>query len=588
MSGREARDVGEQRRALDPVGHLEVGSRAPSAGPGRCTPRDRRASRSTARSTVPSSDCSALCGSLSMGSPGAVHSARDRPRLPPLDRSRPAGRRRGPRLDDPRRGRARVPRRGRRRDRRQRRPRPGVDRPRPRRSRPARLAYAHGSAFTTEPLEAYAAEIGPRLPVDDPAIYPVSGGSEAIETALKLARAYHLARGETDRWIVVSPAGAATTATRSARSTCRAGGRCAGRTRAGSAGSGTCRRPTRTAPASPAPTPSATRAGARRRARADASRPPGPGTRRGVRRRADRRGDARARPCRRTTTGRAIAEVCRRHGVLLIADEVMTGFGRTGRWFGLDHWGVRPDILVAAKGATLRLLAVRVRRGVRRESTTRSSAAGGFVHGFTYSHAPGGAAVAREVLRILDDEDLVEASGPRASGSRTLLARAARRRIPTVGEIRGRGPDGRPGARRRPRDARAVPARGAPDRARRPGGPRARASSSTPGRATRTASTATRSCSGRRSSSPTTSSSGSPTASRARSRRRRRGLGRPGSGAGCGSRRGAARRSRRRSAATRSPRCRAGGSPTAPSRRGRSPTAAASPSRRRGRRGPPR
>ena len=48
----------------------------------------------------------------------------------------------------------------------------------------------------------------------------------------------------------------------------------------------------------------------------------------------------------------AIAAVCRRHGVLLIADEVMTGFGRTGRWFGLDHWGVRPDLLVAAKGAT--------------------------------------------------------------------------------------------------------------------------------------------------------------------------------------------------------------------------------------------
>ena len=58
-----------------------------------------------------------------------------------------------------------------------------------------RLSYAHGSAFTTQPLEAYAAEIGPRLPVDDPAIYPVSGGSEAIETALKLARSYHLAQG---------------------------------------------------------------------------------------------------------------------------------------------------------------------------------------------------------------------------------------------------------------------------------------------------------------------------------------------------------------------------------------------------------
>src|SRR5712691_615558 len=67
-----------------------------------------------------------------------------------------------------------------------------------------RLSYAHGSAFTTEPLEAYAREISVHLPVDGPAIYPVSGGSEAIETALKLARTYHLARGEADRWIVVS------------------------------------------------------------------------------------------------------------------------------------------------------------------------------------------------------------------------------------------------------------------------------------------------------------------------------------------------------------------------------------------------
>ena len=65
-----------------------------------------------------------------------------------------------------------------------------------------RLAYAHGSAFTSEPLEAYAREVARHLPVDDPAIYPVSGGSEAIETALKLARAYHLARGESERWIV--------------------------------------------------------------------------------------------------------------------------------------------------------------------------------------------------------------------------------------------------------------------------------------------------------------------------------------------------------------------------------------------------
>ena len=65
-----------------------------------------------------------------------------------------------------------------------------------------RLAYAHGSTFTTAALEAYALEVGPHLPMDDPAIYPVSGGSEGIETALKLARAYHLAQGQVDRLII--------------------------------------------------------------------------------------------------------------------------------------------------------------------------------------------------------------------------------------------------------------------------------------------------------------------------------------------------------------------------------------------------
>ena len=66
-----------------------------------------------------------------------------------------------------------------------------------------RVAYAHGSVFTTEPLERWVAAVGPHLPMDDAAIYPVSGGSEATETALKMARAYHVARGETERWIVI-------------------------------------------------------------------------------------------------------------------------------------------------------------------------------------------------------------------------------------------------------------------------------------------------------------------------------------------------------------------------------------------------
>ena len=213
-----------------------------------------------------------------------------------------------------------------------------------------RVAYAHGSAFTTEPLERYAREVGPLLPVDDPAIYPVSGGSEAIETALKLARAYHLARGEPDRDVVLARWGSYHGNTLGALDL---SGRpplrrpyepWLGRFRHVSAAYPYRAGLTRVR------TPSATRRALA--AELDAAiREAGPG----------RVAAFVAEPIVGATLAAvvppddywpAIAEVCRRHGVLLVADEVMTGFGRTGRWFGLDHWGVRPDLLVAAKGAT--------------------------------------------------------------------------------------------------------------------------------------------------------------------------------------------------------------------------------------------
>jgi hypothetical protein len=132
-----------------------------------------------------------------------------------------------------------------------------------------------------------------------------------------------------------------------------------------------------------------------------------------------------------------IAEVCRRHGVLLIADEVMTGFGRTGRWFGSDHWGLRPDLLVAAKGATSGYwpFGFVAASGAIHAAVTGST---GFVHGFTYSHSAVGAAVAREVLRTLETEGLVEASAAKGDRLQALLTGALGEH-PALGEIRGRG-----------------------------------------------------------------------------------------------------------------------------------------------------
>jgi adenosylmethionine-8-amino-7-oxononanoate aminotransferase len=297
-----------------------------------------------------------------------------------------------------------------------------------------RLAYAHGSAFTTEPIEAYAREVGKILPIDGPAIYPVSGGSEAIETALKLSRAYHLARGQEDRWIVISRWGSYHGNTLGALDL---SGRRPLR-RPYEAWLGRFRHVSAAYPYR-AGEPDSHALGDADELAAELDRAieaAGPATVAAFV----------AEPIVGATLGAVvpperywplIAEVCRRHGVLLVADEVMTGFGRTGRWFGLDHWGVRPDILVAAKGAAAGYWPFGF---VAASADVHDSVmgAGGFTHGFTYSHAPAGAAAALEVLRILRDEHLVEASARKGERLRSLLEdRLGGHRA--VGEIRGRG-----------------------------------------------------------------------------------------------------------------------------------------------------
>jgi len=298
----------------------------------------------------------------------------------------------------------------------------------------ARLAYAHGSAFTTAPIETYAAEIGRRLPVDDPAIYPVSGGSEAVETALKLARTYHLARGQTGRLVVFARWGSYHGNTLGALDL-------SGRRPLRRPYEGWLGRFRHLSAAYPyrADEPGSNALGTAGELAAELER--------GIETaEPDSVAAFVAEPIVGAALGAveppdgywsAIAEVCRRHGVLLIADEVMTGFGRTGRWFGLDHWGVRPDILVAGKGATsgywpfgFAAASGEVHDAVR--------AAGPFVHGFTYSHQPVGAAVAREVLRILEAESLVEASAVKGERLRSLLG-VPLADHPHVGDIRGRG-----------------------------------------------------------------------------------------------------------------------------------------------------
>jgi hypothetical protein len=296
-----------------------------------------------------------------------------------------------------------------------------------------RTDYVHGTMFTTEALEAYADDVATVLPVDDARIYPVSGGSEAVETAMKLARSYHLARGEGARTLVIGRAGSYHGNSLGALDV---GGKEAlkrpyapwlGRFRQVSAAyEYRCANPGHPQACG------AWLAAELERAIVEA----GPGSVAAFI----------AEPVAGATLAAAvptedywsgIAEVCRRYGVLLIADEVMTGFGRTGRWFGVDHWNVRPDLVTAGKGSTSGYLPFGF-AACSGEVFETVRANGPFVHGFTWSHNGVGAAVAHATLRRLREGDLVEASA--RQGERLLKDLTAELAgSPIVGDVRGLG-----------------------------------------------------------------------------------------------------------------------------------------------------
>jgi adenosylmethionine-8-amino-7-oxononanoate aminotransferase len=135
-----------------------------------------------------------------------------------------------------------------------------------------------------------------------------------------------------------------------------------------------------------------------------------------------------------------VAEVCRRHGVLLIADEVMTGMGRTGRNFAIEHWDTAPDILIAAKGLSsgyAPLGAV-----IATKKVVDGITSGAFLHGFTYNAHPISLAAGRAVLHRLQQQKLVQAANSGREG--TVAVRVGRSLsalldLKTVGEVRGIG-----------------------------------------------------------------------------------------------------------------------------------------------------
>jgi putrescine aminotransferase len=133
-----------------------------------------------------------------------------------------------------------------------------------------------------------------------------------------------------------------------------------------------------------------------------------------------------------------IQRICDRHGILLVADEVITGFGRTGDWFGSQHYGLRPDLMPFAKGVTSGYLPLGGVMVADRVADVLVEQGGEFFHGFTYSGHPAACAVAIRTLEILRCEGLVERIrddlGPYFAKQWSRLAAH-----PIVGQARSRG-----------------------------------------------------------------------------------------------------------------------------------------------------
>jgi len=133
-----------------------------------------------------------------------------------------------------------------------------------------------------------------------------------------------------------------------------------------------------------------------------------------------------------------VREICDRHGVLLIHDEVMSGAGRTGRFLAAEHWPqARPDIVVLAKGITAGYTPMGAVL-VPARMADAIAAAGGFMHGFTYFANPLSCAVGAAVLHEVIDRDLIGNAARMGETLRKGLL-AIRQRCPILGDVRGLG-----------------------------------------------------------------------------------------------------------------------------------------------------
>ena len=305
----------------------------------------------------------------------------------------------------------------------------------------SQLEFAHSSNFTTEIAEEFARELlefaGPAF--EGGAVFFTSGGSESVESALKLARQYQVESGRSERYQMVSRRQSYHGATLGAMAV----------------SGNPARREIylqmlREFPKATIPYcyrcpydcgKGCVDCGLKYAAEVEQAM-------------AEALGTAAAfimEPVSGATLGaaapppsyvRRVAGICREQQVLLIADEVMSGFGRTGRRFAMNHYGVAPDIIATGKGISSGYAPLGAVIAQRHVVDAIANGSGMLLHGFTYNGHPVAVATGRAVLQRLRDRRLIEAADGEQNGSVASVLKGGLQKLwklESVGDVRGLG-----------------------------------------------------------------------------------------------------------------------------------------------------
>ncbi|MEZ4593848.1 MAG: aspartate aminotransferase family protein [Chloroflexota bacterium] len=291
-----------------------------------------------------------------------------------------------------------------------------------------KAAYVHAIMFTNQATEQLSDELAPLVPMPNPRFFYLSSGSEVVEGAIKLARQIQQARGENGRSAIIGRHQSYHGMSLGALSV-------SGRPGLRTPYQDMFHDMPHIAPPYPYRDPISGEEAAERLETAILET--------GV----DKTAAFLAEPISGAGLGAivppddywpAIRAICDKYGVLLIADEVLVGMGRTGKWWGIDHWHIEPDILVTSKGLAGGYFPLGFVAAKTEDVELIRQKLGDWNHGGTFSHHAVGCAAALATLHIMQNEHLVENSAA-LGGKLGQMLEDALAHHPNVGEVRGRG-----------------------------------------------------------------------------------------------------------------------------------------------------